>query len=76
MVVVEIGVAAGAAVAVETEQEQEPGLVLVPGYKQTDGLLVAVGNAAEKCSTMPLPQHLRFPCSFKVSTEPPWKSSK
>lgn len=65
-VVVGIGVAVAAVAAVEAglEQKQEG---LVPGYKQTGGLLVAVGNAAEKCSAMPLLQHLRFPCASKLA---------
>ena len=61
-----VGVAVAAVVAAETglEQEQEG---IVPDYKQTDGLQVAVGNAAGKCSAMPLLQHLRFPCQFKLA---------
>ena len=68
-VVVGIGVAVAAVAAVEAgfEQEQEQEQGLVPGYKQTGGLLIAVGNAAEKCSAMPLLQHLRFPCASKLA---------
>lgn len=63
---VRIGVAVAAVAAVEAglEQKQEG---LVSGYKRTGGLLVAVGNAAEKCSAMPLLQHLRFPCASKLA---------
>ena len=64
-----IGVAFAAVAAVEAgfEQEQEQEQGLVPGYKQTGGLLIAVGNAAEKCSARPLPQHLKSLCTSKLA---------